>query len=373
MEPTQNPVEPTPEMWTKKPGQESSKTAVKSTDTKAKPDTKKQEEKTSRSKLLAQLNSRFQAPSWLFSALFHGVAFALLALLTITNPIMDPVLEVEFYAADEISESLVEVEFEMDSLLDESMESDLLSEMPVPDMSEMTEALQSQIESPNSSEVSYEAPSEFSKLYGSESNAMTEVGGGMGEVSGKFLGTPVRGRMTVIFDITASMFHSVSLVLKALDNPQFADAQVYAVFGGSFKYPKQELYVVPYLENSNLHHVEVVNSKGQKRKRDKIYKQLISRKNTLSLEIPKKKKSRQSLGAAIDAIIRESKVPNTIFVFSDFEDGVDIQYMQELLPIIKRKRISIVFYHPKKFKKDRNTYLEFAKATKGQLKENLVP
>ena len=318
-------------------------------------------------------NQLRKAQPWLTSFTMHIVLILVLALLKITIPLELPGLGLEYHLAEDVSEVFVEVS--MEPLLAETLDdSEWLSDFPDCGIADLGDTLASNVESFDVTDIASDGLDDIGRLFGDSGDGLAELGNGRGEnLTRSFYGTEVHGYLAVVFDITASMFHSVPRVLEALDTPQFSGAQVVAVFGGSFKRPTTDRELIPYRENSNLHFVEIANSQGERPLRNTIYRQLISRKNTVSLEVARSKKSRQSLGAAIEALLNQSRSPRVIFVFSDFKDGVNRKYMQEVLELTKQKKVKIVFYHPKEFERDRDIYLDLVEASGGELKENLPP
>ncbi|MCG8587467.1 MAG: hypothetical protein MI757_22400 [Pirellulales bacterium] len=315
-------------------------------------------------------------PSWSVSMVTHMVLLLVLALWTLEPPQDENQDALVVSTSTPVREEMQE--FELDETIEELPESEEVS----------LEALESEMEQFSSAlavsavEV---APPSFEDLVPSEADfapsipsglEQTELGDAWQQVQelGKpvsFYGSKVTGRFAVVFDITGSMFHSVRLVLRELESPKFAHAEVVAVFGGSFKKATRPTQLVPYRTNENVHFVEIANDQGKRELRDEIYRRMIARRHTLSLTAVRSKGTRQSLGVAIELLLAQPSPPTVIFVFSDFMDGVDQPYMNAVQQLAIQKKVKVVVYHPKKFNKDRDAYAAFAKATKGELREGL--
>ncbi len=186
--------------------------------------------------------------------------------------------------------------------------------------------------------------------------------------SGTFFGTKVTGGMAVIFDITASMYSSNPLVVAEI-NRRFKSSQVVAVFGATFR-DVGGGDLVPYKRNQDV--LANVDKNGKKSPT-----QLAMNKALFSLNRCDSLSSNgweiQSLGKAIEALLGQplDRQPKTIFVFSDFQDGIDLAYMEKVQELVKRRRVKVVFYHPVAFGRDKTHYINFAKATGGEVKEGL--
>ncbi len=185
-----------------------------------------------------------------------------------------------------------------------------------------------------------------------------------------FLGSKTRGDLAVVFDITNSMYDATPVVIKEIQKV-YRNAQVVCVFGGGFEEEKFD-GLIPFKENAKVQGIVDQYAKG-KITAD-LKKALYSLKRCDSLKVDHKGDFRQSVGAGIEALLRQPMSPGTIFVFSDFEDGLDPDYMAEIKRLVQRKGAKIVFWYPfakgsSKWKSVKKHYEGFAKSTKGELKE----
>ena len=202
------------------------------------------------------------------------------------------------------------------------------------------------------------------------------VGDGLGDAGdggGMFMGTSTSANLAVVFDITASVGEALPVVVKEIQRT-FKDAQVVSVFGASFKRRNQNRTLIPYKDNKP---VLALVRKYSKAKADEFNKVLFSLSRSESIEEKSRDPEfRQSLGTAIEILLNQENPPGNIFVFSDFADGVDPRYMQEMQALARRKRCKVVFWFPfspddKKpgWLKARKYYLEFAEETGGEVKQ----
>lgn len=201
---------------------------------------------------------------------------------------------------------------------------------------------------------------------------------GLGTGEGMFMGSSVSGQMAVVFDISGSMYKANPIVIKEI-NKRFKSAQVVAVFGATFKRMDSGTRMLPYDKNREVLASVERNGKNQVATRDAMNKALFSLRHCDSLPggkvggnglIPS-----QSLGRAIELLLHQPRArrPGTIFVFSDFQDGCDPSYMEEVCKLAWQNGTKLVFYHPVKFTKDKDKYLAVIKKTKvdGEVKEGL--
>lgn len=208
-----------------------------------------------------------------------------------------------------------------------------------------------------------------------------ELGSGFGSGSGSgmgtgasFFGTATTGALAVVFDITGSLYHSVPVVVKEIKK-RFSTSQVVCVYGARFTdIGKPE--IIPYEKNRKVHaEMKAWLAGDTKGKNAILQKQMHD--DLLSLRycdsLVKGPETLESLGKAIESLLRQpaGRRPDTIFVFSDFEDGVDPKYMETVKKLVKSNHTKVVFYHPKKFEKDKKYYDAFAKETGGEVKEGL--
>lgn len=192
--------------------------------------------------------------------------------------------------------------------------------------------------------------------------------GGGGETM--FFGSKTKGRIAVVFDITGSMYNANPIVIRELKRA-YRDAQVVAVFGATFKPMSGKLKLIPYTENDYVRGNVEDNGKRSPAIRDAMNRALFSLSRCDSIDSANKQ-FLQSLGAAIELLLDQGvDRPETIFVFSDFQDGVDPNYLKKVEKRVKALGVKVVFFHPVKFTKDRPRYEEFAKATGGEVKEDL--
>ena len=111
---------------------------------------------------------------------------------------------------------------------------------------------------------------------------------------------------------------------------------------------------------------------------------MLSLKNCDSLEMKKpfdkgfkdlppaeKEKVIGSLGTAMETLVEQERPPGTIFVFSDYKDGVDEKYMEEVAKLVKKKRVKVVIWYPFSQAggfRDRSHYQTFVEMVGGELK-----
>lgn len=185
-----------------------------------------------------------------------------------------------------------------------------------------------------------------------------------------FMGSKTRGDMAVVFDITNSMYAATPVVVKEIKRA-YRNTQVVSVFGGGFK--REEFSgLVPFSENKKV--MNIVDRYAQGKTTADVLKTLHSLKRSDSIDTKEGGDFRQSIGAGIEALLKQKVPPGTIFVFSDFADGLDAKYMKEIEQLVKRRKTKIVFWYPfnepkPAWKKVRKQYEEFAKDTDGELRE----
>ena len=207
------------------------------------------------------------------------------------------------------------------------------------------------------------------------------VGAGLGDAGdGSFFGTATSGNLAVIFDVTGSMGEASDTVVSEI-NRTFKTAHVVCVFGARFK--DQPAQMVSYRSNKNIQK-SLLNQKNQS-----MNENMLSLQNCDSLEmqmpfgkefqdLPPEEKGKVigSLGTALETLLSQGRPPGTIFVFSDFLDGVDPKYMEKVANLAKQKRVKIVIWYPfreaNRFK-DREHYETFVKRVGGELKIEELP
>ena len=289
--------------------------------------------------------------------------FVLLALIVVTRPVSPPPM---------IIASAVEV---IDDTIDSKrVQKPKIQPRPVgstPPMNLMSVAAASPIAMP-----SLETPIEGTGLDG------VDLGMGFGNSMGfslpatdgiMFMGSKTRGDLAVVFDITNSMYAATPVVIKEIKRI-YRNAQVVCVFGGGFK--KEEFSgLIPYRRNQKV--LAVVDKYADGKITEDLNKALFSLRRCDSLEVDHGGDFRQSVGAGIEALLSQSNAPGTIYVFSDFEDGFDPEYMKKIKRLVQRRNAKIVFWYPfaerkPKWNEVRKHYLAFVEATGGELKEEVV-
>ena len=207
------------------------------------------------------------------------------------------------------------------------------------------------------------------------------VGSGLGDAGngGSFFGTPTSGNLAVIFDVSGSMAEASMAVVSEI-NRNFKTAHVVCVFGARFEVKPGKL--VTYQSNKSMQETL------QNQSNHTMNKNMLSLGRCDSIEMKKawpkgslkdlSKEARakqmqtlQSLGTAMEALLNQKRPPGTIFVFSDFRDGVDPKYMIKLANLAKQKKVKIVIWYPYSDESeftDRKHYQTFVKTTGGELK-----
>lgn len=201
---------------------------------------------------------------------------------------------------------------------------------------------------------------------------------GLGNGEAMFMGSSVRGRMAVVFDISGSMYEANPVVIKEI-NKRFRSAQVVAVFGARFNRSNSSTRFLPYQKNKEVLDSVEWNGRGKTATRDAMNKALFSLRECDSLPGGKKGTNglipTQSLGTAIELLLKQprSTRPSAIFTFSDFQDGCDPAYLEEVCKLAWQNGVKLVFYHPVKFQRDKDKYLAAIKKTRvdGEVKEGL--
>lgn len=317
--------------------------------------------------------ARRSYPSWLVSLLVHAVLLVALGLFTLTSPLKDELVglvvspsgpETSLDELEELTEVEMEVAPEAPAVESSApaMAQMLADSFQVAAPTADIDAINGAVAADFSGAPEIGAPdmgAEISKLTG---------GGAVGEL----FGAKTRGQVAVVFDVSASMYGSVPLVVRELKS-KFADAQVVAVHGVSFRRYSSELRLTPYAENEQLYKDMYKNTLKRSKKNLPLLKvmhqELLSLSHCDSLPTD----GGQSVGAALEILMRQpGKRPGTIFVFADFMDKVDPAYLQEIAQLAARQRIRIVLYHPVKFSKHLAEYQMFIKIAKGEIREGLA-
>ncbi len=198
------------------------------------------------------------------------------------------------------------------------------------------------------------------------------VGSGLGDAGdgGAFMGSKVQGNLAVVFDITKSMYSANPIVIAEIKRA-FQDAHVVCVYGAQFT--DQPAKFVRYKSNEEvLAQVKSASEKiGAVAVGKAMNEALFSLRRCDSLARTRQF-ALQSLGTAIENLLNQDNRPGTIFVFSDFKDGVEPAYMNKVQELVKQHKTKIVFWNPGRWQKgqreDRALYEAFAKATRGEVK-----
>jgi len=202
-------------------------------------------------------------------------------------------------------------------------------------------------------------------------NSMTL--GGPGGDGFMFMGSKTRGDLAVVFDITNSMYDATPVVIEEIKRV-YRNAQVVCVFGGGFK-EEEFSGLVSYRKNQKVR--AIVDHYDQGKITADLNKALFSLRRCDSLKVDHQGDFRQSVGAGIEALLNQSAAPGTIYVFSDFEDGLDPEYMDKIKRLVQRRDAKIVFWYPfnerkPKWNAVRKHYETFVKDTGGELREEVV-
>ena len=193
-------------------------------------------------------------------------------------------------------------------------------------------------------------------------------GGGLGS-GGVLFGLKIGGDLGVVFDISVSMHRSIPTVTEQLKK-HFAAAQVVAVNGARF-HNDGDFELLPYKDNGGVRSsvLEKVRLFKQNMEiTEKMNKELDSLEYCDSLS--PYKGTNQSLGNAVLELIERGGV-GSIYIFSDFQDGVDEQFMTEVATKCQEAGIVLFAHHPKTFRLDRANYEIMCTATGGEVKEGM--
>ena len=199
------------------------------------------------------------------------------------------------------------------------------------------------------------------------------VGTGLGDAGsggGAFMGSKVQGNLAVVFDITYSMYQANPIVIAEI-NRSFKDAHVVCVYGAMFT--DEPAKFMRYKSNEAV--LGMVKSKSERMNAlavsNAMNEALFSLRRCDSLAAGRGD-GIQSLGTAIENLLNQDNRPGTIFVFSDFKDGVEPAYMNKVQQLVKQHKTKVVFWNPVRWQKgqvkDRALYEAFAKATGGEVK-----
>ncbi|MGB0743951.1 MAG: hypothetical protein ACPGSB_05440, partial [Opitutales bacterium] len=194
-----------------------------------------------------------------------------------------------------------------------------------------------------------------------------------------FLGLEVRGELAVVLDASGSMLDTISYVIAEMDK-NFKSAMKVGVRGATFREEKaiggklipieESKQWKETLSNNNpairlfIERMRQIYNELVKREMGFAYETLISGGNSLS---PSGRT--QSLGKAIELLINDPRRPGTIYVFSDFEDGIDLSYMKRIEILVMRAGVKVVFWNPEtEWVQNKEHYEAFAAATGGEVK-----
>ena len=210
-------------------------------------------------------------------------------------------------------------------------------------------------------------------------------GFGSGDGIGIFMGTKIQGGLAVILDTIGSLFSTVFLVTEEIED-NFQSAIKVGIRGAAFYDDKVVGNRLVPIDESKQWRSYIEGAAGQSTKKNlrEIGRSLAKRDLGFTYEMESRSKVRkpqstrrdkkpitvyQSLGTAIELLLKDPSRPGTIYVFSDFMDGVDTSYMRRLQGEVKRYGVKVVFWNPNdSWRQDEKYYQEFAKATGGEVK-----
>lgn len=207
-------------------------------------------------------------------------------------------------------------------------------------------------------------------------------GGGLAGIremalDGFFFGEAIEGGLGVVLDTTGSMFGTVFQVTKEIDQ-NFSSAMKVAVRGATFHDDKVDSNgLIPITESDQWQHTLTRKHDGGKAVNEKlrrIYDALRKKEKGFCYEkgsggSQDNWRRYQSLGKAVELLINHPQGPGTIYVFSDFKDGVDPDYMRKIQNLVRRTDTKVIFWNPEgSWRKDKKHYDDFAKATGGEVK-----
>jgi len=145
-----------------------------------------------------------------------------------------------------------------------------------------------------------------------------------------FFGQQVRGRLGVVFDVSASMTEYIPIIVAEIQK-NFRDASVICVNSSQMTFALGEGDVVPYKDatSSNVMMPYLADKVAQKMHRD-----LLSLPNCCFME-----KRKTSLSYAIEYLMRD-EIP-VIFVFSDFHDQYHEEYIRQLTAAVQAENVTV--------------------------------
>lgn len=174
-----------------------------------------------------------------------------------------------------------------------------------------------------------------------------------------FFGQQIRGRLGVVFDVSASMTEYIPIVVREIQK-NFREATVICVNSSSLTFALGEAEVIPY-RDANDKNVRMPYIKDAVS--TKMHKDLLSLPNCWFIE-----KEKNSLSYAIEYLINDD-IP-VIFVFSDFHDSYNEQYLKKLTAVVQAKSVAVnlqVLAPLSDFRLSREPFLqELATAGKGR-------
>jgi len=212
---------------------------------------------------------------------------------------------------------------------------------------------------------------------GNSFGASLDFGSPSGGGSTMFFGTKTKGETAVVFDVSGSMYQAVPGVVKEIKRA-FKKAPVVAVMGCRFAPRKadEDHKLIDCKDNPQLLNWAEINGAGVPDLRDGMKKALFSLDITMSLseETVDAKLTTQNMGRAIELLVNQPKSerPSTIFIFADFQDPMDNNYLSGLKSLLKRRGTKIIFYQAMdKFAKNQTALEKFIDGIDGEIKIGL--
>ena len=177
----------------------------------------------------------------------------------------------------------------------------------------------------------------------------------------EFFGEKTQGNLAVIFDVSASMYKPNPVVIREIKST-FRGAQVVGVFSGGFT--RGDGAFIPYASNQVL--LEKVRENGKqdhlRATRDAMNKALFSLQRCDSID------GRQSLGYALELLLKQERKPGTVYIFSDFHDKLDRAYMKNVQNLVKQTGTKVILWNPRYWNKNRSAFQTFARECRAEIK-----